>query len=260
MTGLELLLACAPTVHPTTVQQVIAVESQGKALALNVNGARLTRQPRDATEAAALARRYMQAGYSVDLGLMQINSTNLRPLGYSVTDMFDPCKNLQAGATVLTRFYQRARTHYPSDEQAALRAALSAYNTGSLTAGFANGYVARYFRRDVRLSHIPAPKEKNGRAGRSRPDPYTADTLVYVRNKEAATMKETTHPVISSNEADSATPGVQVEHSAEQAARNGAFHESALSEADAWESNADLAAYAQDTAIVMHGKRVGSKD
>lgn len=258
MTGLELLLACAPTVHPSTVQQVIAVESAGRALALNVNGARLARQPRDATDAAVLARRYLQAGYSVDLGLMQVNSANLRPLGYTVSDMFEPCKNLQAGAAVLTRFYEKARSHYPRDEQAALRAALSAYNTGSLTAGFANGYVARYFRRPVRLSHIQAPKQKSGRAGRRLPDPYTADTRIDVRNQEEAAMKETTHPVISSNEADSATPGVQVEHSAQQAARNGAFHETALSEADAWESNVDLAVVA-DTAIVMHGKPAGGR-
>src|SRR5271155_448816 len=103
--GLELIVACAPTVAPTTVQQIIDVESKGNALALNVNGTRLSRQPRDAADAADLARTYIAEGYTVDMGLMQVNSANLPKLGYSVEDMFDTCKNLSAGSTVLANFY-----------------------------------------------------------------------------------------------------------------------------------------------------------
>lgn len=258
MLGLEIIVACAPTVAPTTVQQVIAVESKGNPLAINVNGATLARQPQDAADAATLARRYIAAGYSVDLGLMQVNSRNLSKLGYSVEDMFDTCKNLRAGSTVLTSFYTAASGHY-ADPQAALRAALSAYNTGSYTLGFANGYVAKYVGGNVggpiQLTRIPAP---NGGDATDAPlDPFTSTTVVFVRSKEQAPMtRETTQPVISKNEADATTPGVQVEQTAEQAERNGAFRETAMTEADAWDANADLARDPNATGIVMHGKQV----
>ncbi len=258
MLGLEIIVACAPTVAPATVQQVIDVESKGNPLALNVNGTMLVRQPRDAADAAALAREYIAAGYTVDLGLMQVNSANLPKLGYSVEDMFDTCKNLRAGSTVLTNFYKLAVARY-TEPQAALRVALSAYNTGSFTLGFANGYVAKYVGGNtggpIQLTRTPAPNE-NAVAAAIPPNPFTATTVVFVRQKEEAPMtRDTTQPVISKNEADARTPGVQVEHTAEQAERYGAFEETAMSEADAWESNADLATDPHATGIVVHGKR-----
>ncbi len=261
MLGLELIAACAPTVAPTTVQQIIQVESKGNPLALNVNGARLSRQPRDATDAAALAREYIAAGYTVDMGLMQVNSANLPKLGYSVEDMFDTCKNLRAGATVLTNFYTLARTRY-AEPQAALMAALSAYNTGSFTLGFANGYVAKYVGGSVggpvQLTRTPAPNSSSV-AALAPPNPFTATTVVFVRQQEESPMtKEITQPVISTDEKDATAPGVQVEQTAEQAERNGAFEETAMSEADAWEANADLATDPNATGIVVGGKLVAA--
>ncbi|WP_180176791.1 lytic transglycosylase domain-containing protein [Acinetobacter sp. YH01016] len=261
MLGLELIAACAPSVAPTTVQQIIQVESKGNPLALNVNGASLSRQPRDAADAAALARQYIAAGYTVDMGLMQVNSTNLPKLGYSVEDMFDTCKNLRAGAEVLTAFYKIARPRY-ADDQSALRAALSAYNTGSFTLGFANGYVAKYFggaaAEPVRLTRTAAPNSSTGTVIEP-PNPFTATTVVFIRQQEESTMKqETTQPVISRNEDDATVPGVQVEQTAEQAERNGAFEETAMSEADAWEANADLATDPNATGIVVSGKMVAA--
>lgn len=54
-------------------------------------------------------------------------------------------------------------------------------------------------------------------------------------------MKEKTYPVISRNPDDLDVPGVQVEFTADEAERWGAFEETAMSEEDAWESNAELA-------------------
>jgi len=255
---LDMIQTCAPDVSPVTIQRIVQVESQGNPLAINVNGVQLRRQPRDAADAAALAREYIAEGYTVDLGLMQVNSANLPRLGYSVEDMFDPCKNLAAGAAVLTGFYLLAKPRF-GDEQAALRAALSAYNTGSFTLGFANGYVARYYgaaaREPVRLVRT-AP---NGVV--SPPDPYTAPTVVFVRKEKKlmANSSEQTQPVVSRDEADLDVPGVQVEQTADEAERNGAFFESAMTEADAWESNADLAD-PHRTAIVVGGQKVMPKE
>lgn len=53
---------------------------------------------------------------------------------------------------------------------------------------------------------------------------------------------EKTLPVISESENDLKTPGVQVEYTPAEAEHMGAFQETAMSESDAWESNADLAA------------------
>lgn len=63
-------------------------------------------------------------------------------------------------------------------------------------------------------------------------------------------------PIVSSSSEDGRTPGVQVEHTAADAETNGAFQETAISEAEAWASNADLAGDPESTAIVVNGKAV----
>jgi type IV secretion system protein VirB1 len=182
------LLACAANIAPATLEAVIQVESRGDPLLLHVNGlgAARPRQPLNAKEAALLARRYIAQGYSVDLGLMQVNSRNLAALGYTVEQLLDdPCTNIRAGAAVLTAGYAAAvRTQ--GDGQPALQDALSAYNTGDFHRGFANGYVARYYRPGgipalaSKVPSVPAAAVKHG-APQLWPNPYTADTAVYVR-------------------------------------------------------------------------------
>ena len=144
MLGLEqLILACAPQVSPSTMTAIVRVESGGKPFALNVNGTqKLTRQPRTADEASAWANWLVNRGYSVDMGLAQINSGNLNRLGLTPQQLFDPCTNLRAGAKILTENYLGATRQYGAG-QTALKAALSAYNTGNYRAGLANGYVAK---------------------------------------------------------------------------------------------------------------------
>jgi type IV secretion system protein VirB1 len=139
------LLACAPNVAPATLEAVIRVESGGNPLAIHVNGLRVQPTPAtNAAEAARIAEGYILRGYSVDLGLMQVNSRNLVALGTTVERVLDPCTNVRDGAAILTADYaEAARTR--GDGQAALQAALSAYNTGSFYRGFANGYVAKYY-------------------------------------------------------------------------------------------------------------------
>lgn len=263
MIGPELLLACAPNVAPQTIERVIRVESRGDPLAINVNKGRLHRRPTDAADAAALARAYIAQGYTVDLGLMQVNSTNVARLGYRIEEMFEPCKNIAAGGRVLAEFYAAARPRHES-EQAALRAALSAYNTGNFVAGFQNGYLSRYgIGRPVVLAREPAI------------DPNTADTAVFVRKKEETPMSNpndqrqappaaTPAPVISRNPEDADIPGVQVQHSADDAEALGAFEDDATGEAAAWAANQDgrepaAADDAEGSGIVVGGKKVGGK-
>jgi type IV secretion system protein VirB1 len=138
---LALASQCAPSVAPETVLAIIQTESSGEPFALNVNGGRQPARQANAADAAATARRYVAAGYSVDLGLGQINSRNMRWLGLTWETVFDPCTNVAALARVLTTNYNAVSAG--RDPQTARRVALSMYNTGSQTRGFRNGYVAK---------------------------------------------------------------------------------------------------------------------
>lgn len=139
---LALSAQCAPGVSPHTLAAIAHAESRFEPLAIGVNRGARIRQPRSAPEAVAVARRLMADGANIDLGLAQINSANLSWLGLSVEEAFDPCRNLAAAATVLRRGFRPA-SDAASDRQAALRVALSRYNTGDPVRGFRNGYVAR---------------------------------------------------------------------------------------------------------------------
>jgi type IV secretion system protein VirB1 len=138
-----LAAACAPTAAPSTLAAVAKVESGFDPLAIGVNGPS-GRQLHPATraEAAATARRLIASGFSVDLGLAQINSANLGRLGLSIEHAFDACANLEASGRVLQAAYVRTLTRSNGPGVATLQA-LSIYNTGRPDRGFANGYVAK---------------------------------------------------------------------------------------------------------------------
>jgi type IV secretion system protein VirB1 len=138
---LSLSQACAPQVAPETLAAVAYAESRFNPNAIGVNrGPRPARAPRDATEAARVARSLLARGANLDLGVAQINSDNLGWLGLSVEAAFDPCRNLAAAGTVLRAGYRPVEG---VDRQTTLRVALSRYNTGHPERGFRNGYVAR---------------------------------------------------------------------------------------------------------------------
>ena len=151
---LALASQCAPSVAPETVLAIIQTESSGEPFALNVNGGRQPARQNSAADAAATAQRYVAAGYSVDLGLGQINSRNMRWLGLTWDTVFDPCTNVAALARVLTTNYNSVKVG--RDPQTALRVALSMYNTGSQTRGFHNGYVAKV-ERNAGVYQMAAP-------------------------------------------------------------------------------------------------------
>lgn len=159
---LALAAQCAPAVAPSTLLAVARAESALDPYAIGVNAPGARRPtPRSRAEAIATARGLIRAGRDVDLGLLQINVRNLHWLGLSLEAAFDPCFSLAAGARVLEDGYARgARQH--GRGQAALRVALSYYNTGHATRGFANGYVARVtaqagLRREDVPAAVPAP-------------------------------------------------------------------------------------------------------
>ena len=180
----------APHVAPQTIAAIIRVESGGNEFAVGVNCSGAKRvHAKSAQEAAAQARYFISKGFSVDLGLMQINSRNLPGLGLTIEQAFDPGTNIQAGAKILARGYRGAVRRY-GPGQSALKAALSAYNTGNYDTGFKNGYVAKFFpcvgvarsltcmlgkRRD---SILPTSGGFST-AGNAIMNPYIADLTIY---------------------------------------------------------------------------------
>ncbi|MES2206794.1 MAG: lytic transglycosylase domain-containing protein [Pseudomonadota bacterium] len=134
---------CAPHVAPETMAAIVRTESQFQPLAIGINGgARLVRQPATKKEAVITAKSLIGQGYNIDLGLGQVNSSNLAKTSLSIEDAFDPCRNLAASSSILKNNYERARQKQLNSQEA-LFAALSAYNTGNFSKGFTNGYVQK---------------------------------------------------------------------------------------------------------------------
>ncbi len=139
---LALALRCAPGVAPETLLAVARVESGLNPFAVGVNRGAAIRQPSDQASAIAAAAALMSRGGHPDIGLMQINATNLARLGLSLEAAFEPCQSLAAAARLLRADFQIAKARI-ADDQSALKTALSLYNTGNPIRGFGNGYVAR---------------------------------------------------------------------------------------------------------------------
>lgn len=134
---LELLLACAPAVDPVTMAAIVKQESGGSPWVIYDNTGKRSYRLSSKVEAVLKATELISAGSSVDLGLAQINSKNLRWLGLSVEQVMDPCTNVSAGAKILEGNYKRTGD---------LNSALSMYNTGRADSSVGRAYTEKVFR------------------------------------------------------------------------------------------------------------------
>jgi type IV secretion system protein VirB1 len=188
---MALVHQCAPSIAPEAILSIVSVESAFDALAINVN--RVGRLHADtATAATAMAARWISAGYSVDLGVAQINSKNLEWTGLSIAEAFDPCANLVAAEKILQLSYARASKEAGGLD--AISRTFSLYNSGSTTAGFRNNYVARVWRAAGHVvpqiaglsvpTGVPTPVIADGRPAASLPPsfvvrPGTGAVLIF---------------------------------------------------------------------------------
>ncbi|MCZ7448318.1 type IV secretion system lytic transglycosylase VirB1 [Rhizobium rhizogenes] len=132
---------CAPSVAPSTLAAIADVESRFDPLAVHDNTTGETLHWQNHAQATQVVMDRLDARHSLDVGLMQINSRNFRVLGLTPDGALQPCTSLSAAASLLESRY--AGGHTADEEQLALRRAISAYNTGDFTHGFANGYVRK---------------------------------------------------------------------------------------------------------------------
>lgn len=137
---LALAQHCAPKVDVPIVFAIGDQESKHNfnAIGVNTKGVRLPKQPRNYGEAVTTAKQLIAAGVNIDMGFGQINSSNLKWLGLSVEQVYEPCTNLTALQTVLMSCFQRGTQDHPYKR---LQQAFSCYNTGNNSKGFSNGYV-----------------------------------------------------------------------------------------------------------------------
>lgn len=165
-----LIASCAPDVSPVTMKALVQHESRGNAYAIGVNsGSRLPNQPGSSDSAVSIANRLIEQGVDFDAGLGQINVRNWSWLGLTSETVFDPCVNLKAAQTVLADCYVRAEKRY-ADEQEALRAALSCYNTGNFKRGFSNGYVGHVLvQAGVKVPALKAPDDRSEKHVQPKP-------------------------------------------------------------------------------------------
>ena len=186
------LLACAPNIAPVTLEAVIRVESGGNPLAINVNG--LPVQPAPVATAAAAARTaesYIQLGYSVDLGLMQVNSRNLVALGTTVERVLDPCTNVRDGTAILTADYAEAASSRGDGQPAPASGAVRLQHRQFLSGVSRTAMLPASTRpagvpalagglRDTAATAASAMRAAPS-SSPPPPNPYTADTSVFAR-------------------------------------------------------------------------------
>lgn len=185
---LALAMRCAPTVDAHTLAALVSVESGYNPYAIGVVGAHLVRQPTSREEAETTAANLARLGYDFSLGLAQVNRRNLARFGETTTSIFDPCANLRVAGSILTECFARA-VHTVSDEQFALRKALSCYYSGNFSTGFAAGYVERVVSHAQDDGHhevapipiapggVPPPQSMPARHARERATPAPATRL-----------------------------------------------------------------------------------
>ena len=141
---LEFALLAACLEHGTDHKLIRAIatqESNGVATAFYINKWEMKQfKNLSLDDAVLVANKVIEEGYTVDVGMMGINSRNVERFGLTIKEAFDPCTNINIGEQILHENISLALSNgYEGNE--AIKAALSMYNTGSLKRGFRNGYV-----------------------------------------------------------------------------------------------------------------------
>lgn len=134
-----------PTVPTSIVRMIVQEESSKNPYAVNVNKdgkSFISFIPKTKDEAITIAQSYINAGFNVDVGYMQLNSDNFKQLNTTLENALEPCKNIYLSSTIFYNFYKD--TSKKDSSITRVQKSLSAYNTGSYELGFKNGYVAKY--------------------------------------------------------------------------------------------------------------------
>jgi type IV secretion system protein VirB1 len=148
--------SCTANVPESTLEAIARTESALHPYAISINRPHhlarsrgwnrgmitLERQPESLEEAVAWTKWLLAHGMTVSIGLLQVNSQHAKALHVTVEQLFEPCTNLWAGATLLAKTYSRT-ARVQGEGMPALDTALSYFNSGTPRLGFRNGYVSQ---------------------------------------------------------------------------------------------------------------------
>ena len=101
----QLALRCGASVAPSTLASIARTESSFQPLSINDNTTGTSGVPASRDIAIQIASKLLEAGHSVDVGIMQINSGNFARLGLTLEAAFDPCRSVAAAAVILAGDY-----------------------------------------------------------------------------------------------------------------------------------------------------------
>ena len=170
----DLAQRCGSTVAPSTLAAVAKTESGFETLVVSDNTTGKSHIYPTVEQAAPVVEHLIAGGDSVDIGLMQINSANLKRLGMTVRDALDACKSINGAASILTSNYLGSRG--AATAQIQLRDAISQYNTGNRVSGYRNGYVRKVEQAAKALAPVSITSVAgNGNEGQADDDNSTSE-------------------------------------------------------------------------------------
>lgn len=145
LTVLEFIVQCAPHVSPVLMHALVRRESAFNPFAIGPDsGQDAVPQPKTLIDAVKTAQELKAAGKKFSVGLAQIHMRNVEARGLSWEQVFDPCKNLSLGQTILWDFYRTARKEgYQGVD--AVWAALRGYNSGGVHRTISDKYAQAIF-------------------------------------------------------------------------------------------------------------------
>jgi type IV secretion system protein VirB1 len=105
----ELAQSCAPMVQVETLASVVSLQSRFHPFAIRISkGLPLSAQPASKAEAIEVATSLIAERRDIQIGLGGLGVEELRKLGLSLSDAFDPCLNLKATGILLDGYYRLA--------------------------------------------------------------------------------------------------------------------------------------------------------
>lgn len=193
---LALAQQCAPAVAASTLAAIVRVESGFNPFAIGVVGGQLERQPRNKAEAVATAKALHEGGWNFSIGAAQVNRHNLARMNLNYETAVDLCSNLRAGAQILQECFDRARGR-GSEEQSAVRQALSCYYAGNFTRGFQADKPGgtSYVQRVVANANVVA-QAQGGAADRPTLNPAVLERAVARSESQPAAPVPPTTPAV----------------------------------------------------------------
>lgn len=196
----QLAQQCSSGVHPNTLQAVARVESKFNPYAIGVVKGNLKRQPTSLAEAVATTKSLHAKGKNFSMGLMQVNRYNLQAYGLNYETVFDPCKNINAGAKILKDCFDRAG----GNGQTALQKAFSCYYSGNFKFGFKSDFKGQppYVTKIILSAMDNSPHQKIGISGSLKTSSKRAASKINY-----AHLRQTSYvPQPSSSRADEYIP------------------------------------------------------